>query len=323
MKIYTHLALVSIIARSSAFTVSAPSFAKVSTVKHRTLFSSPDESNGSEVDKEIDQEIEDSFEAEVETKIEADIENEELDAIEPEESASSSSSSISTRKMWNTLNTIRVQGGTLKTCSFDTNVNRVEVFMKTNGRPLHGDVELWQGHCNTPQKMKVYLEDGSERSFRVVVETPGSSNSISIRNTANQEYPITAGIEADTGGADSARSPAGILSGIGTSRIVQGGAVYTLPFSAAVQSLQVMISSDGRPMNAKLELLQGPNNVKQSMEIYCEDGSLRPLYVIMDSPGNGNQIRIVNTSTIEYPVNVCIEPYIVDESLVDGGTKWT
>jgi hypothetical protein len=230
---------------------------------------------------------------------------------------------VASEDIWKTLDTIRVEGGTLRTCSFEEGVERVEVFLKSNGRPINGEVELWQGHHNDPQRMKVYMEDAGERSFRCIMECPGSSNSISIRNVAGEEQPITAGLEADWGGAGSSASPADILKSISKPRTVQGGAVYALPFGPEVQAIQVMLCSDGRPMNARVELLQGPNNVKQSMEIYCENGSIRPMYVIMDSPGTGNQIRIVNTATMEYPVSACIEPYIVDEPRAEGTTGIT
>lgn len=231
---------------------------------------------------------------------------------------------VSTDEMWGKLNTMRVQGDTLRTSSLEEGVERVEVLMKSSGRPVHADVELWQGHTNDPQKMKVYLEDGAERSFRAVVECPGSTNSVSIRNIATEEYPLMAGIAADYGGPDSLGSPGDILASVSSSRIVQGGAVYILPFAPEVQSIQVMLKSDGRPMRAKLELLQGPNNVKQSMEVYAEDGNARSIYVILDSPGTGNVVRIVNTATVEYPLEAHMEPYIIDESLVQEatGTNW-
>jgi hypothetical protein len=245
-----------------------------------------------------------------------------------ESAEKTASGAISTADMWDTLNTITVQGGSLRTCSFDEGVERVEVFLKTEGRPLNSNVELWQGPDNSPQKMSVYLEDGSLRPFRCTIECPGSSNAVAIRNTGQMEFPLTAAIDADFGGP--AGSPSENLIANSSTRVVQGGAVYTTPFSPAVQSVQVMLKTDGRPLNARVELLQGPNNNKQVMEIYTEDGDERTFYAILDTPGSGNVVRIVNTATVEFPLSAIIEPYIVDTSILTdantpnvGGMTWS
>jgi hypothetical protein len=248
----------------------------------------------------------------------------------PAVQTSSSAGAIATADMWDSLSTIKVQGGSLRTCSFDEGVERVEVFLKTTGRPLNANVELWQGPDNSPQKMSVYLEDGSLRPFRCSLESPGSSNSIAIRNTGQMEFPLTAAIDVDFGGPASAGNPSDNLMAISNKRIVQGGAVYTTPFSPAVQSVQITLKTDGRPLNARVELLQGPNNNKQVMEIYTEDGDERPFFAILDTPGTGNVIRIVNTATVEFPLNACVEPYITDNSIYSdantpnvGGLTWS
>lgn len=228
----------------------------------------------------------------------------------------STSGAISTKEMLKKIKPVTVQGGSLRTCSFDTSVERVEVFLKTEGRPLNANVELWQGPDNSPQKMSVYLEDGSLRPFRATIECPGSSNAIAIRNTGQMEFPLTAGIEGDK--SDESRSPSRILSQRSPSRIVQGGAVYTTPFDPTVQSVQLCLKSDGRPMNVRVELLQGPNNNKQVMEIYSEDGRERPFFAIIDTPGTGNVVRIVNTATVEFPLTASVEPYIIDNSFQDS-----
>jgi hypothetical protein len=189
--------------------------------------------------------------------------------------------------------------------------------LKTEGRPLNANVELWQGPDNTPQKIAVYLEDGSVRPFRAVIMSPGSQNSIAIRNTAQMEYPLFAGVEANLKDPSSGMTLPERIDRISANRVIQGGAVFTMPFAPGVASVQVLLKTDGRPLNARIELLQGPNNVKQVMEVYCEDGTERPFYTIVETPGSGNVVRIVNTATIEFPILCNVEPFMVEEASND------
>jgi hypothetical protein len=222
-----------------------------------------------------------------------------------------------TQDVWDTLKPIKVQGGSLRTWSFTTPmIDSVQVHMKTEGRPLNANVELWQGPDNTPQKVAVYLEDGNLRPFRAVILSPGDQNTISIRNTAQMEYPIFAGVEANVKGTGEG-SIATRLEQMNANRVVQGGAVFTMPFAPSVASVQILLKTDGRPLNARIELLQGPNNVKQVMEVYTEDGTERPFYSILETPGTGNVVRIVNTATIEFPININVEPFMVEQGADD------
>eukprot|EP00548_Thalassiothrix_antarctica_P002066 CAMPEP_0194129666 /NCGR_PEP_ID=MMETSP0152-20130528/874_1 /TAXON_ID=1049557 /ORGANISM="Thalassiothrix antarctica, Strain L6-D1" /LENGTH=235 /DNA_ID=CAMNT_0038823967 /DNA_START=8 /DNA_END=711 /DNA_ORIENTATION=+ len=164
---------------------------------------------------------------------------------------------------------VTVQGGSLKTWAFSSPaVERVQVVLKTDGRPLDADVELWAGPDNTPHKMRVYVENGATRPFSAVMETPRGPNTIAVRNIGQLEFPMAAQIEAV-----SAAGPLGDMQKIEHGPMtIQGGALRTYPFEPQVDSVQVLLKTDGRPLNARIELLQGPNNNKQVIELYTEDG---------------------------------------------------
>jgi len=236
----------------------------------------------------------------------------------PKDAKSSKKSEMQfTKNMWDNLSPVTVQGGSLRTWSVEA--DRVQVFMKTDGRPLNANIELWHGPDNTPLKMGVYIEDGNARPFSAVVETPRGSNAIAIRNTAQMEYPMGACVETDATSESARAMPSG------KSKTIQGGAVHTYPFTSAVASVQVMLKTEGRPMSARIELLQGPNNIKQVIEIFTEDGLERPLYAIIQTPGSGNVVRLVNVATVEYPMTASVEPYIVDQdsdTVSEGSSNW-
>lgn len=190
-----------------------------------------------------------------------------------------------------------------------SSIERVQVVLKTEGRPLNADIDLWQGPDNTPQKMSVYIEDGAKRPFCGVIETPRDPNAVAIRNTGQQEFPLYASVEADVKGSADFGPVIKKLAESGTSQIIQGGALKTHTFAPTVGSVQILLKTDGRPLNARIELLQGPNNIKQVIELYTEDGQERPFFAIIETPGTGNVVRILNTATVEYPLNASVEPY--------------
>jgi hypothetical protein len=218
------------------------------------------------------------------------------------------------------FNPTRIQGGgTLKTWSYrNPAINHVQVLLRTAGRPLEADIQLWAGPDNTPHKMKVYLEDGDERTFHTLIPTPNGPNSIKVRNTGMLEFPFDAVVEPDMpstadGGYhhqahvfETANMPLETL---------QGGAIRTYPFPVNVNSVIVVVkNSNARPLNARIELLQGPNNNKQVVEFYTEDGNMRPFYAILALPGSGNVVRVVNTSPMEFPLQASVAAYSVDEN---------
>jgi hypothetical protein len=205
--------------------------------------------------------------------------------------------------------TLLIQGGSLRTWAYRSPaVEQVQVVLSTEGRPLDADVELWHGPDNTPVKMRVYVENGQLRPFSAVVETPRGPNTVAIRNIGQVEFPIAASVVADNIDQPSPDC-------LNSSMTIQGGALRTYPFDPRVDSVQVLLTTDGRPLNARIELLQGPNNNKQVIELYTEDGMDRPFFCFLATPGSGNVVRIVNTAPVEFPMACSVVPHSVNNEM--------
>ena len=205
-----------------------------------------------------------------------------------------------------------VQGGSLRTWSYRSPyVEQVQVVLATEGRPLDADIELWNGPDNTPHKMRVYVENGQMRPFSATINTPRGPNTVAIRNIGQLEFPFAAEVVANDVDLPSEEC-------IANSATIQGGALRTYPFAPVVESVQVFLKTDGRPLNARIELLQGPNNNKQVIELYTEDGFERPFFCIINTPWSGNVVRIVNTAPVEFPMTAAVVPHSINNDFFSG-----
>lgn len=207
---------------------------------------------------------------------------------------------------------ILVQGGSLRTWSYRSPlVERVQIVLSTEGRPLDSDIELWNGPDNTPFKMRVYVENGQLRPFSAIIETPRGPNTIAVRNIGQLEFPFAAYVYTTELDHPSQNC-------IESSTTIQGGALRTYPFDPFVDSVEVLLKTDGRPLNARIELLQGPNNNKQVIELYTEDGFDRPFFCILETPESGNVVRVVNTAPIEFPMYASVIPHSLKNDFFSG-----
>merc|ERR1719231_2012238 len=69
-----------------------------------------------------------------------------------------------------------------------------------------------------------------------------------------------------------------------SSILVQGGSLRTLSYrSPLVEQVQVVLSTEGRPLDADIELWHGPDNTPCKMRVYVENGLLRPFSASVDS----------------------------------------
>jgi hypothetical protein len=169
--------------------------------------------------------------------------------------------------------------------------------------------------------MGIYVEDGSKRPFSAVIATPRGQNSFAIRNTGQMEFPLDACVDADVGNGYA--SAIDNLSAMTRAETVQGGSLKTYSFGSSVASVQILLKTDGRPMNARIELLQGPNNNKQVIELYIEDGMERPFFMVIETPGVGNVVKVVNTAPVEFPMSARVEPYRIEEPSDVAAGGWS
>jgi hypothetical protein len=50
----------------------------------------------------------------------------------------------------------------------------------------------------------------------------------------------------------------------------------------------------------------GPNNAKQMVSTFTNNGQLNSMYILFNAPDNGNTIRIINDNTVEFPLKAYV-----------------
>jgi hypothetical protein len=199
---------------------------------------------------------------------------------------------------------VRVQGETLKTWNIEeTTTERVQISLKSQGRPIDTNIELWHTPSYIPSKFRVYSEDGDLRPIHAVIETPQHPKTVAVFNTGPMEQAFDASV-ANTGMHTAYESLASVRPDS-----VQGGRITSYSFGPEVESVQVLLKTDKRNMKVKIELTQGPNQVKQMIEVYASFGNKNAFYTVIQTPGANNAIRIINQETLEFPIDAWVIPY--------------
>jgi hypothetical protein len=89
---------------------------------------------------------------------------------------------------------------------------------------------------------------------------------------------------------------------------VQGGANKSFPIDPYVDSVQIFLQTEGRNFEGRIEVLQGPDSVRQVIELEEDFGYDRPFSCVIDTPGYGCVIRIINTGPLEFPFKASVVP---------------
>jgi hypothetical protein len=204
--------------------------------------------------------------------------------------------------------------------------DEMNVQLGTEGRPLHANVEHWSSPGYTASKMALYSEDGGTRPWMTKFRRPeGSSPGVmEVKNVGPMEFPAQAsvtgsssgnlGAAASTTNYDTMESTGGppVSPNLGNRMTrplsVEGDALKYFHFDPSVNHVYLEISSEGRPVYAKVELWQGPGNIKQIADIYTDDGAGRRWSAVIPMPGVGSTICVANDGPIEYPFLVSMDP---------------
>jgi hypothetical protein len=198
----------------------------------------------------------------------------------------------------------RVQGTSRHTIGFnDPSKEVAQIYMTSEGRPIKADCEVWIGPDWTPLKLKIYSEDGKERPVQTLIGTRNQCANIDVNNMHSIAFPLMTGGKYATD--EQVKTRADILAG-GKSQYVEGGAIYSKPMPADAKKVLVVLHTETRQLNAKIELLCGPNNMKQDYEIFTNNGEKNSLYVIFDTPDLGTTVRVKNLAPHEFPCKAYI-----------------
>jgi hypothetical protein len=234
-------------------------------------------------------------------------------------------------------------GGTVRTYKMPIWANKVQMLFTTDGRPLKAEANLWLGPLRVVHTLQVDMEDGAKTPYQATLTFKKMGQVLKISTSDTLEFPMLAGVyvpnpdRADeltmnTEDVWESASPEQKKRIQGGSTSGGGGAIRYWQIPANVQSVQLLGWSRDvgkKSFKLKVEVLQGPNNIKQGFFVQCGGGS-QPYHSVIQTPGSGSVIRITNQKFLEDGlVEIAMIPYEVTgevprdmPSIADSGTKF-
>lgn len=200
--------------------------------------------------------------------------------------------------------------------------DRVQMLLKTNGRPLKARVELWCGPIRRTHFCDLDLMNGEQTQFRSclkfkAVDSAGPQT-LQINTKEADAFPVQVALDVF---ASAERSETHMerfehIWETATKIYSQGdGSIRNVQIADHVKSVQLLVWSKDvgkKSFKANIELLQGPNNKRQYYEMQCGGGS-QPYHAILETPGSGWTLRLTNKKTIhDGSFEFVVVPYEVE-----------
>lgn len=217
----------------------------------------------------------------------------------------------------------RIEGETRHAFGFtDLSRDTVQVSMQSpSARPITSEVNLWLGPNYTPFNLKCHSENGHEFPIQTLVGTKKYCVNVEVKNIGPYTHPLNAACSYAV--SPLCDVPKEMMYDVDGATYIEGGAVRMQPFPADVNQLQVLLKTDGKQLKAKVELLNGPNNVKQVYDVYASNGGATSLFIVFETPGAGNSIRVKNMASLEYPLDLYFRASEIGEPIPENfGQNW-
>merc|ERR1719460_2491275 len=89
---------------------------------------------------------------------------------------------------------------------------------------------------------------------------------------------------------------------------IQGETLRTWAFkSPAVEKVQVDLSTLGRPLEATVEVWNVAGNTPFQARVYSEDGEVRPINVVLETPRGPSTVAVRNIGQMEFPMSAEVD----------------
>lgn len=235
--------------------------------------------------------------------------------------------------------TMRIEGGsTLKTFKMPDHAERVQyVLTSPTGRPIKAKVELWIGPQRCVHEMIYDCIDGQSFPLKATLQFKKLSPVLKVSTDSTYEFPIECGVFCPS--PDESKKIGGACKDMfysapmkervqgGSTIDNKGGAIRTFEIDPSWEKTQIMVWSADvgkKSFKTNIEVLQGPNNAKQFINLRC-GGSTQPYHCVIDTPGPGWMIRCNSKKYLEDGLfEIAVAPYggaseVATNDVVVGG----
>jgi len=237
---------------------------------------------------------------------------------------------------------MRIEGGkTLKTFKMPPHAERVQYIVKSpGGRPVKAKVELWIGPIRSVHELIYDSMDGTSYPLYGTLQFKKLEPVLKIQTNGEFEFPLECGVfvpseeESDLIGEVTKdmfySSPYKDRVQGGSTIDGKGGAIRSFEIPPEWDKVQMMVWSKDvgrKSFKTNIEVLQGPNNQKQMINLRC-GGSTQPWHGVIETPGPGWIIRCNSKKYLEDGLfEIAIAPYgepisRPEDMVVVGGGGW-